>query len=274
MPSLLSNLLHGNLSVSSRAYLAMRSTPASPRSRISSNLGSPTTCQYAHDAIPWHSHSRRSSNTFVFSVSTPRPPSSGGSRGDFGFRPDLAIAGLDPNEFGSLADELDEGWDDDAEETNAAEMVQQSEPELEAATVDMPTIHSNDSEGKRNGRDPGSVVADIHHHASRDWVGNFHRQRPSQRHYDGSGYGNGSDLESVEEISPSLELRMAAIESLARRGRETDESLQEDAHQRVGVQLRDLSSQADVEGHAARSEMSACFIAWALTYSIVSSRSA
>lgn len=70
--------------------------------------------------------------------------------------------------------------------------------------------------------------------------------------YDGSDYGDDSDLEANEGISPALEARMAAIESLARRGIEENGSATDGVVKRVAEQLRDLGSQIAIENSATR----------------------
>ncbi|KAI4278850.1 MAG: hypothetical protein L6R38_005155 [Xanthoria sp. 2 TBL-2021] len=70
--------------------------------------------------------------------------------------------------------------------------------------------------------------------------------------YDGSDYGDNSDLEDVQGIPSSLEHRLAAIESLARRGAESNGSGADTVVMRVAESLRDLASQAGVESGASR----------------------
>lgn len=69
--------------------------------------------------------------------------------------------------------------------------------------------------------------------------------------YDGSDYGDDSDLEN-EGISPALEARMAAVESLARRGIEENGSASDEVVKRVTEHLRDLGSQIAIENGATR----------------------
>lgn len=69
--------------------------------------------------------------------------------------------------------------------------------------------------------------------------------------YDGSDYGDDSDLEN-EGITPALESRMAAIESLARRGMEENGSASDEVVKRVTEHLRDLGSQITIENGATR----------------------
>lgn len=76
-----------------------------------------------------------------------------------------------------------------------------------------------------------------------------HRRAASD--YDGSEYGSESDLDSPG-MPPSLVAKIDAVESLARRGVEKTGSPSDEAFQRVTTGLRDLGSQANVEGSATR----------------------
>ena len=77
-----------------------------------------------------------------------------------------------------------------------------------------------------------------------------HIRKNSQ--YDGSDYGNDSDLDDTRGVSASLEARLAAVESLARRGTEANGSDVDEIVQRVADSLNDLGSQAGVENGARR----------------------
>jgi hypothetical protein len=69
--------------------------------------------------------------------------------------------------------------------------------------------------------------------------------------YDGSDYGSDTDFDN-DGITPALESRMAAIESLARRGMEENGSASDQVIKRVTEQLRDLGSQIAIENGATR----------------------
>ncbi|KAJ5921712.1 hypothetical protein N7454_009186 [Penicillium verhagenii] len=77
-----------------------------------------------------------------------------------------------------------------------------------------------------------------------------HRRQESQ--YDGSDYGNDSDLEEAADLSPALESQMADIESLARRGIENNGSENDHVIQRTVESLRDLGGQSGIENSAMR----------------------
>ncbi|KAK3373725.1 hypothetical protein B0T24DRAFT_553266 [Lasiosphaeria ovina] len=79
--------------------------------------------------------------------------------------------------------------------------------------------------------------------------GRGHRRAPSE--YDGSEYGSESDLESPG-MPPKLVEKMGEVESLARRGTESNGSSTDGVFQRVTDGLRDLGSQSGVEGGATR----------------------
>ncbi|KAJ6005293.1 hypothetical protein N7451_003237 [Penicillium sp. IBT 35674x] len=77
-----------------------------------------------------------------------------------------------------------------------------------------------------------------------------HRRQESQ--YDGSDYGNDSDLEEAADLSPALESQMADIESLARRGIENNGSENDHVIQRTVESLKDLGGQSGIENSAMR----------------------
>jgi hypothetical protein len=70
--------------------------------------------------------------------------------------------------------------------------------------------------------------------------------RRSNSDYDGSEYGSESDFEESQLVSASLEARLAAIESLARRGT-GDITGQEDSISRATEQFKDLGAQSGIE---------------------------
>ncbi|PSS02376.1 hypothetical protein BD289DRAFT_335405, partial [Coniella lustricola] len=79
--------------------------------------------------------------------------------------------------------------------------------------------------------------------------GRGHRRKGSQ--YDGSEYGSDTDLESPGMPS-SLVAKIDAVESLARRGTESNGGHHDGVFRRVTDGLRDLSSQSNVESSATR----------------------
>jgi len=79
--------------------------------------------------------------------------------------------------------------------------------------------------------------------------GRGHKRAGSE--YDGSEYGSETDLESPG-MPPSLIAKIAAVESLARRGTENNGGPADGVFQRVTEGLRDLGSQSGIEGCASR----------------------
>ncbi|KAI9829246.1 MAG: hypothetical protein M1819_006426 [Sarea resinae] len=218
-------------------------------------------------ASPSHfdSHSRKSS---LHSPVTPRPGSSQAMSGFTGMQNDFAS----PNDgggngLGSLADELADAWDEDEEGD-------EGDGEGEGDEADEGDPHGlqrdeldgmNDSGGvetpSRRGMLPsgraGSISSPTPHKAHRESVDSPNepiRARHSRKasRYDGSDYGHESDLDEAADIPSTLEARMAAIESLARRGTEENGGEADGVVGRLVEGLRDLGGQAGVEGGATR----------------------
>ncbi len=79
--------------------------------------------------------------------------------------------------------------------------------------------------------------------------GRAHRRAGSE--YDGSEYGSDSDLDSPG-MPPSLVAKIDAVESLARRGTESNGGPTDGVFKRVTENLKDLGSQSGVESSATR----------------------
>lgn len=108
-------------------------------------------------------------------------------------------------------------------------------------------------------RTPSSGYSVEHHntlhpprHKTRNGGADGLRHRRHESQYDGSDYGNDSDLEEAADISPSLEGQMAEIESLARRGMENNGSENDHVIKRAVEALRDLGGQSGIENNAMR----------------------
>lgn len=165
--------------------------------------------------------------------------------------------------LGNLADELGDFYDDDEEEGDGAFGDELELPEEDLNRIGIAVDHDG-SAGVVNGvnvngvRDSGVAMPSSSPSAqSRATLSPQHiskqRRHTRQRSlYDGSDYGDDSDLEANEGISPALESRMAAIESLARRGIEENGSINDGVVKRVAEQLRDLTSQSGIENGATR----------------------
>jgi hypothetical protein len=165
--------------------------------------------------------------------------------------------GGDGNGMGNLADELGEIWDDDEEgiEGEYGDELDTTQDDLEniGTAVEHDGSCGVDSAASVNGvRDSG--VAMQNSSPVRLSPGSAMKTRKHTRQrslYDGSDYGEDSDLDN-EGITPALESRMAAIESLVRRGMEENGSASDEVVQRVTEQLRDLGSQSAIENGATR----------------------
>lgn len=159
--------------------------------------------------------------------------------------------------LGSLADELADAWDEEGEEDvsgyqDGNENGQTMEQELQS---ERGSIYSESTNGRGRGMtgasrdssgDERATLSPLKHKMK---LGRHKRQ---ESHYDGSDYGNNSDLEEPGDISPALETRMGWIESLARRGTEENGSSTDHVVNRVIESLRDLGGQSGIENGATR----------------------
>lgn len=167
----------------------------------------------------------------------------GSQRESVDFSADTGGGGL-----GNLADELADAWEQEDEgygyasgqENGATGSQQMDQSDGEDAYMqsvrDMRTQSpSADSPASRSRLRPNQL-----------------RHRRAESHYDGSDYGNDSDLDEAADISPALESQMADIESLARRGIENNGSENDHVIQRTVQELRDLGGQSGIENGAMR----------------------
>jgi hypothetical protein len=161
--------------------------------------------------------------------------------------------------LGNLADELGE-WGSEDEEMDS-EFGEELEQPQDVASIGTAVEHDG-STGVQgmvslNGvRDSGVAMQSSPSTQSRATLSPSAaiKTKKHTRHrslYDGSDYGDDSDLEN-EGITPALEARMAAIESLARRGMEENGSASDEVVKRVTEHLRDLGSQIAIENGATR----------------------
>ncbi|KAK4238492.1 hypothetical protein C8A03DRAFT_43766 [Achaetomium macrosporum] len=165
--------------------------------------------------------------------------------------------------LGNLADELagafsdGEDYDDAYEEGDYGDHDQEGDEEQRAPGI---SLEDTTGEGKEDVvRDSGVDVGSPSKagRGSNDKAslglptpnGRGHRRKGSE--YDGSEYGSESDLESPG-MPPRLVEKMDEVESLARRGTEKNGSVADGAFKRVTEGLRDLGSQAGIEGGATR----------------------
>ncbi|ODM24048.1 hypothetical protein SI65_01638 [Aspergillus cristatus] len=160
--------------------------------------------------------------------------------------------------LGNLADELADAWEE--EEGYGYGYGYASGQETDNGPVDSQQQDVSDGEedydmGGGGARTPSSGYS-VEHNTLRPPrpkgrnAAQRHRRHESQ--YDGSDYGNDSDLEEAADISPSLEGQMAEIESLARRGMENNGSENDHVIKRTVEALRDLGGQSGIENNAMR----------------------
>jgi hypothetical protein len=154
--------------------------------------------------------------------------------------------------LGSLADELANAWEDEEGYEEVSGLIN---PDTDRSHID----HSEEDDvyiGSVHDLGPsrGDLSPEYHPpYPSRQRVRNGqNRHRRQESQYDGSDYGNDSDLEDPGYISPHLEARMAGIESLVRRGLEDNGSSYDQVIQRVVETLRDLGGQSGIENGATR----------------------
>ncbi|KAF2461392.1 hypothetical protein BDY21DRAFT_397727 [Lineolata rhizophorae] len=217
--------------------------PPSPSSRRSSAAYSPVT--------PRSAHFRSGSIGELAEVGSNGGSAGRGARGGAGGGSGSGGGGGGGGDggLGSLADELADAWEGDEEE---------GEEEYDEEGADGSDADDDDGRDGRGAQDrrgttPPEQSTPINNGflspvAHRN--GKHHRRKRSI--YDGSDYGEDSDLEASEGISAGLEARMAAVESLARRGLDESGTPADGVVGRVTDMLRELGSQAGVEGGATR----------------------
>jgi hypothetical protein len=173
--------------------------------------------------------------------------------------------GGDGNGLGNLADELGEIWDDDEEPMDGEYGEELDAPQDEFAGIGTAVEHDgsmgldsavnvNVNPNVNGVRDSGVALADsspADRRLSPESAAKARKHSRQRSLYDGSDYGSDSDFDN-EGISPALEARMAAIESLARRGMEENGSAADQVVTRVTEQLKDLGSQIAIENGATR----------------------
>lgn len=160
-------------------------------------------------------------------------------------------------ELGNLADELGEleDWDEDEDGVGGDYEDDSDLAHDDGSQIGVAVDHDGSVGTATAVRDSGVAMHSSSPAASRLSPQSAVKGRKHQRQhslYDGSDYGDDSDLEANEGISPALESRMAAIESLARRGMEENGSATDGVVKRVTEQLRDLGSQIGIENGATR----------------------
>ena len=205
-----------------------QSPPVSPRSPRSSVPASP---------VAPRQHARQNTN--------------GPHRGsvDFSGAPGSG-AGL-----GSLADELADAWEEEGgyDYTSSQENGLVNSHQLDQSEGEDMYMHSL-SPSSTASPERSKLVPPKNKARS-----TAHRHRRHESQYDGSDYGNDSDLEDAD-MSPGLEAQMAEIESLARRGMENNGSESDHVIKRTIESLRDLGGQSGIENSAMRLVFKTCSI--------------
>ncbi|PVI06584.1 hypothetical protein DM02DRAFT_514426 [Periconia macrospinosa] len=164
--------------------------------------------------------------------------------------------------LGNLADELGDVWDEDDELADGEfgdELDGPDNDENIGVALEHDGSSGAETAANANGvRDSGVAIPSSspsggsRNALSPDTAAKPRRHQRQRSLYDGSDYGDDSDLEANEGISPALEARMAAVESLVRRGTEENGSATDGVVKRVVEQLRDLGSQIGLENGATR----------------------
>ena len=208
-------------------------------------------------------NNQTSSQYPLASPSTPRPISSSDTTGYF-----ESSNGLDDqihlgsaNNLGNLADELADALDDDEDdEDNDHEhglQNQASEGLYDRAEAIRPgqlkenvyPVSRNLGNGHATSESPlRQGISDLSLSPPKKTSRSKDTRKSSQ--YDGSDYGDDSDLEVTN--SPLLEARLAAVESLARQGTQANGSDTDTIVHRMAESLRNLGTQAGVENGATR----------------------
>ena len=204
-----------------------------------------------------HSFSRRSSQYSIHTPTTPRPPSSNDRNRNFfehnGFS-EFGESGKGEekgNGLGNLADELAEAWDEDAEAEDMSHSHFDGQRESGNALINGYTTGVQQELGIVKCPSPTiDNASNMSLSPPKILYRSKHQRQNSQ--YDGSDYGDDSNLENPDGIPSSLEARIAAIESLARRGKEANGSEADNVVQRVADSLKDLPSQSGVENGTSR----------------------
>jgi hypothetical protein len=168
--------------------------------------------------------------------------------------------GGDSNGMGNLADELGEIWDDDEEDVGDEEFGEELDaPQHDFAEIGTAVAHdgsagTHDTVSVNGVRDSGVAMQSspsTNHGLSPDVASRARKHARQRSLYDGSDYGSDTDFDN-DGITPAMESRMAAVESLARRGMEENGSASDQVVKRVTEQLRDLGSQIAIENGATR----------------------
>lgn len=233
----------------------MPSSPQTPtRRRRSSNIGVHLSFTSASPQSNDCSSKRAVNSRTSSQYSNPRPVSSHG-RSDY-FE---SSNGLDDpidlgsaNALGNLADELADALEDEEENEHGLQEGASEDLYDRREAIRHDQLKENEHPGFRdiiqNEHAVQLATSDLSLSPPKQSSRLRHTRKSSQ--YDGSDYGDDSDLEITHSLI--LEARLAAVESLARRGTEANGSDADEIVQRVADSLKDLGSQASIENGATR----------------------
>ena len=154
------------------------------------------------------------------------------------------------NGLGNLADELADAWDDGEGDED------ENEPDMDFQEGVGPSGSTRHG-GADITSSPAQAVSTSEILTPPTLTTRGHRRQNCE--YDGSDYGEDSDLDSPG-MPPGLQSRMDMVESLARRGTESNGTDSDGVVKRVIEGLKDLGGQSGVEGGASRFWLSCPFL--------------
>lgn len=246
-------------------------SPLTPtRRRLSSNMdlslvsASPQSNGYSSQTNGFSprnlAHSRRTSLYSIPSPSTTRPVSLHNRHRSSGAVSDYDGATCQGNGLGNLADELAEAWDEDGEgvpedsgsglridgrRISYNEDTTKSEELLLLNQWRSPDVASDPQTPPSISMAPKTLLSPMKR-SSRQKNSRNKSQYEEPDHFSESG------SEDITSLPSSLETRMAAIESLARWGTETNCNDADSIVSQVAESLKDLGSQSSLESYATR----------------------
>ena len=239
----------------------MPSSPPTPTRRRKSSstavhLSFTSPCLQSIDHSPKSPFNIQISSQYsLASPPTSRPVSSSDTIGYFDSSTHLGSA----NSLGNLADELADVLDDDDEDSDHEHGLQNEASEGlydQADAIRYDRLKENVYPVSRNLANGHAIsvspvrqgLSDLSMSSPKQSSRSRQTRKSSQ--YDGSDYGDDSDLEVTH--SPILEARLAAVESLARQGTQANGSDADTILRRMVESLRNLGTQAGVENGATR----------------------
>ncbi|KAL5599014.1 hypothetical protein BROUX41_003668 [Berkeleyomyces rouxiae] len=153
--------------------------------------------------------------------------------------------------LGNLADELADAFDDSGDEEYYDD---DDTPQVDIEIQDSGMEQPADPHGRHGSGSASPTSLDSKQKNSMLNVVSPNRKghRRTGSEYDGSEFGSETDLETPGTMSIGLVSKMDAVESLARRGTENTGGPADGVFARVTESLKDLGSQAGVEGGATR----------------------